>query len=179
MPDLISRLAQALTKDLPAALSIDWKTDYKGVVTGWCRLPDSAQLLDAAGAIAMQGGRLSTVTAYLAEKYRSRGRREIAYHFDLDGTTLTLTVELPLEKATVASLTPLFRNADWNEREFMELYDIEVVGHPDPRRLFIDESIEPAAFEHLIPYSTLINGASSKTLWEAVMKTKGQEKCDE
>jgi len=76
-------------------------------------------------------------------------------------------------------LTPLFRNADWNEREFMELYDIDVIGHPDPRRLFIDESIEPAAFERLIPYSTLINGASSKTLWEAVMSTKGQEKCNE
>ncbi len=116
------------------------------------------------------------MTAYLAQKYLVQGRREIAYHFDLDGTTLTLTIELPLEQAQVPSLTPLFRNADWNEREFMELYDIEVIGHPDPRRLFIDESIEPAVFDRLIPYSTLTNGAGSKTLWEAVMARNSEEK---
>jgi len=92
MPDLISRLNGALTKDLSVALRIDWKTDHKGVIIGWCRLPDSDLLLDVAGAIAMQGGRLSTVTAYLTERDRSQGRREIAYHFDLDGTTLTLTI---------------------------------------------------------------------------------------
>lgn len=175
MHDLISHLNEAFTKDLPVALKVNWKTDHKGVVTGWCRLPDSDQLLDVAETVARQGGRLSTVTAYLAEKYRSQGRREIAYHFDLEGTTFTLTIELPPENAAVTSLTPLFRNADWNERECMELYDINFIGHPDPRRLFIDESIEPAAFERLIPYSTLINGASSKTLWEAVLATNGVE----
>lgn len=169
MQDLNLQVTEALTRAVSASITIDWKCDYKGVKTGWCKLPESLLLLPAAEAIFHMEGRLSTVTAYLAERYRAQGRREIAYHFDLDGTTLTLTIELPLEKAQVPSLTPLFRNADWNEREFMELYDIEVIGHPDPRRLFIDETIEPAVFDRLIPYSTLINGASSTTLWEAVM----------
>ncbi len=175
MQKLIAHVEEALTQGVSASLRIDWRGDHKGVTTGWCRLPQSDQLLPAAKAIAELGGRLSTVTAYLAAKDRAQGRREIAYHFDLDGTTLTLTIELPLARAQVPSLTPLFRNADWNEREFMELYDIEVIGHPDPRRLFIDESIEPAVFERLIPYSTLINGASSTTLWEAVMARNSQE----
>ncbi len=175
MQDVISQVKEALDGALSPSVAIDWKCDFKGVKTGWCKLPESDQLLAAASAISTMGGRLSTVTAYLAEKYRKQGRREIAYHFDLDGTTLTLTIELPLEKARVASLTPLFRNADWNEREFMELYDIDVIGHPDPRRLFIDETIEPAVFDGLIPYSTLINGASSKTLWEAVMAQNSKE----
>ncbi len=178
MQDLNAQLNEALERALSASPTIDWKSDYKGVKTGWCKLPESAQLLAAAEVIARMGGRLSTVTAYLAEKYLVQGRREIAYHFDLDGTTLTLTIELPLEKAQVPSLTPLFRNADWNEREFMELYDIEVIGHPDPRRLFLDETIEPAVFERLIPYSTLTNGAGSQTLWEAVMARSAKEKSE-
>lgn len=176
MPDVNTQVQEALDRAVSGPVSIDWKKDFKGVQTGWCKLPESAQLLAAGAGIAEIGGRLSTVTAYLAQKYLVQGRREIAYHFDLDGTTLTLTIELPLDKAQVPSLTPLFRNADWNEREFMELYDIEVIGHPDPRRLFIDESIEPAVFDRLIPYSTLTNGAGSKTLWEAVMARNSEEK---
>ncbi|BCR03157.1 hydrogenase subunit CooU [Desulfuromonas versatilis] len=178
MQDLNVQVNEALERALSASLAIDWKSDHKGVKTGWCRLPESAQLLPAAEALSRLGGRLSTVTAYLAQRYRAEGRREIAYHFDLDGTTLTLTIDLPLEKAQVPSLTPLFRNADWNEREFMELYDIEVIGHPNPRRLFLDESIEPAVFDRLIPYSTLTNGAGSQTLWEAVMARSGKEKSE-
>jgi NADH:ubiquinone oxidoreductase subunit C len=96
---------------------------------------------------------------------------EIAYHFDLGGDTLTVLVYVPAG-GSVASLTPLFRTADWNERELMELYAIAVPGHPDPRRLFIDKSIDPAVFERLIPYSTLVNAASTDSLWKKIMNAK-------
>lgn len=97
---------------------------------------------------------------------------EMAYHFDLDGHTLTVRVFVP-QGGAVDSLTSLFRNADWTEREFMETYAIAVRGHPDPRRLFIDPAIEPAVLERLIPYSTLVNSASTKGLWEQIMSKKG------
>jgi NADH:ubiquinone oxidoreductase subunit C len=96
---------------------------------------------------------------------------EIAYHFDLGGDTLTLLVYVPTN-GSVASLTPLFRTADWNERELMELYAIAVRDHPDPRRLFIDKSIDPAVFERLIPFSTLVNAASTDSLWKTIMSMK-------
>lgn len=155
---------------------VEWRSDRKGVLTGWCRLNEAAHILPAAEAVAGLNGRLSTTTAYLTDSARKRGVREIAYHFDLDGTTLTVTIELPLEGARVPSLTRIFRNADWNERELMELYDIQVIDHPDPRRLFLDKSIEPAAFERLIPFSTFTNGAASKTLWNKVMTMNDTEK---
>lgn len=98
---------------------------------------------------------------------------ELAYHFDLDGATLTVQVFLPAGAAEVASLTPLFRNADWCERDFMENFSIRVEGHPDPRRLFLDPSIEPAALERLIPFSTLVNAASTKALWEKIISHQG------
>jgi NADH-quinone oxidoreductase subunit C len=139
------------------------------VLTGWCRLQEPEAILPAAQALASLQARLSMVTAYLSKAAKMGRARELAYHFDLDGSTLTVTVELPLSGARVPSLTPVFRNADWNEREFMELYDIQVTGHPSPGRLFLDPSIEPAAFERLIPYSTFSSGASSKALWDKVM----------
>ena len=96
---------------------------------------------------------------------------EIAYHFDIGGDTLTLLVYVPTG-GSVASLTRLFRTADWNERELMELYAIAVRDHPDPRRLFIDTSIDPAVFERLIPFSTLVNAASTDSLWKKIMSAK-------
>jgi NADH-quinone oxidoreductase subunit C len=150
-------------------VAVEWRRDPKGVTTGWCRLGEAAAILPAAQAVAGLSGRLSMVTACLSRSANAGKAREISYHFDLDGTTLTIALELPVEGARVPSLTPVFRNADWNEREFMELYEIQVTGHPDPRRLFLDPSIEPAAFERLIPYSTFSNGASGKALWEKVL----------
>ena len=169
MNELIGKVQGTLSRCIGEETVVEWRLGSKGVMTGWCRLREPAHILPAVEAVASLEGRLSTATAYLTNCAKQRGVREIAYHFDLDGTTLTLTIELPLVGAQVPSLTPVFRNADWNEREFMELYDIQVLGHPDPRRLFLDESIEPAAFERLIPYSTFTNGASSKALWDKVM----------
>lgn len=92
---------------------------------------------------------------------------ELAYHFDLGGDTLTVIAYVP-QGGEIDSLTPLFRTADWGEREMMELYSLVVRNHPDPRRLFIDPSIDPAVFERLIPFSTLSNAASTKELWEKI-----------
>jgi len=169
MSNLQIKVAAALSRGTGSEVPVQWNHDRKGVLTGWCQLRGPASILPAALALAGLEGRLSMVTAYLSAAAKLRGVRELAYHFDLDGTTLTLHLELPLLGARIPSITPVFRNADWNEREFMELYDIQVTGHPDPRRLFLDASIEPAAFERLIPYSTFSSGASSKALWDKVM----------
>ena len=55
----------------------------------------------------------------------------------------------------------------------MELYSVVVRDHPDPRRLFIDPGIEGAVLERLIPYSTLVNSATTKGLWEKILALKG------
>ncbi|WP_183344617.1 NADH-quinone oxidoreductase subunit C [Geomonas paludis] len=162
-------VAAALALAAGEETTVTWRRDRKGVVTGWCRLPSGEALLPAARAVAELNGRLAMVTPYLPERAREKGEREIAYHFDLDGATLTLTVILPLQWARVPSLTPIFRNCDWHERELMELYDVQVVGHPDPRRLFLDHTLPNAPFERLVPYSTFTNAATGKALWDKVL----------
>ena len=75
---------------------------------------------------------------------------EIDYHFDLSGDTLTVIAYVPAG-GSIASLTPYFRPADWPEREIMEMYSIAIPDHPDPRRLFIDPSIDTAVLETADP----------------------------
>ncbi|MCF8480384.1 MAG: NADH-quinone oxidoreductase subunit C [Rhodospirillum sp.] len=92
---------------------------------------------------------------------------EIIYHFAVQGDIVNLIVHVP-QSGSLPSLTPLFRTADWPEREIMELYGMVFSGHPNPRRLFLDKSIDPAVLERLIPFSTLANAASTQELWSKV-----------
>ena len=178
----------------PAGTQYRQGDDAKGVTTAWCTLASSADLLPVATHLKTLGARLSTLTvfqpkaadvppaqegeapppfpAFFGGAPQDGKTYEIAYHFDLDGDTLTVVVHVPAG-AEVDSLTPLYRAADWPEREAMEMYALVVRGHPNPQRLFLDPSIEAAAFERLIPYSTLVNSAASKSLWEKIMAQTG------
>lgn len=174
MSDDIKRLKSSLRNMLEGRYSMKVRINDKGVYTLWCKLGIPKDILVTAQIVKELGGRLSTVTAYQLKQNLPSDEHEIAYHFDIDGATLTATVQLVGDNRAISSLTPIFRNADWNEREFMELYNIEVEGHPNPKRLFIDESINPAVLQHYIPYSAMVNAASTKTLWENIMDKRGQ-----
>ncbi|MBZ4021532.1 proton-conducting membrane transporter [Rhodobacter sp. TJ_12] len=135
-------------------------------LSGWLTLETADDLTAVATALKTLGARLSMATAMAASE-RGAGR-VIAWHFDIDGSTVTVKLTVP-EGGTVASLVPLFRNADWHEREFMELYDIAVTGRSDNRRLFLDESVSGQVMDRLIPLSVLSNAASTNMLFEKLI----------
>jgi hypothetical protein len=195
--DIETRLAAAA----PTGIRFEKVTDAHGTVVGWVELANRAELLAVGGLLEGLGARLSMTTASQPtapepeEEEESEGDAdeakaekapaltfggtpmdgtsyELAYHFDIGGDTLTVIAHVP-QGGEIDSLTPLFRTADWGEREMMELYSLHVRNHPDPRRLFIDQTIDPAVFERLIPFSTLVNAASTKGLWEKVLNKKG------
>lgn len=162
---------QTLDSAMSKAIAPDcvyWSKDLYGNAYGWLRLEQAELLAKAAPALAAAGARLCTITAYRADKFARIDGREIAYHFDLDGIVITVTVVLDEADSSVPSITRWFLNADWNEREFMELYDIKVTGHPNPRRLFLDNELDKDQLDRLVPLSTMMNGACTKTLWEKV-----------
>ena len=188
--DIEARLAEAA----PAGIQYRAGPDDKGVITAWCTLANSDNLLSVGLLLKRMGARLSTITVYqpkaVAVAKPKEGEEpappptflggtpqdgktyEIDYHFDIDGDTLTVVAHVAAG-GSIDSLTPLYRAADWPERELMELYALVVRDHPNPQRLFIDPSIDNAVFERLIPYSTLVNSAASKSIWEKIMAQTG------
>jgi NADH:ubiquinone oxidoreductase subunit C len=189
--DIETRLAEAA----PAGIQYRAITDDKGVATAWCTLANSDNLLSVGLLLKRMGARLSTVTVFQPKAPPAPPKPkegevppppvtffggvvndgkayEVDYHFDIDGDTLTVTAHVA-PGGSIDSLTPLYRAADWPERELMELYALVVRDHPNPQRLFIDPSIDNAVFERLIPYSTLVNSAASKSIWEKIMAQTG------
>jgi NADH:ubiquinone oxidoreductase subunit C len=185
-----SRLAAAA----PAGIAFRQTANAKKVVTAWCVLASKDEIFAAASLLRDEGARLSTITVLQPKAVEAPAATEgepapaaptfaggaamdgksyeINYHFDLDGATLTLTAHVPAG-GEIDSLTPLYRAADWPEREAMEIYALVVRNHPNPTRLFLDPAIDGAVLERLIPYSTLVNSAASKGLWEKIMAQTG------
>lgn len=195
MSKLPENLETRLVSTAPVGLQFSRKTDAKGVTTAWCRLASKDDLLPVAAFLKTAGARLSTITILQPKAPPAPAPKEgetpepptffggvandgktfeISYHFDIDGDTLTVVVYIPYGGA-VSSLTPLFRCADWPERELMELYSVVVQDHPDPRRLFIDPAIDGAVLERLIPFSALANAATTKGLWEQILAQTGSK----
>jgi NADH-quinone oxidoreductase subunit C len=50
-----------------------------------------------------------------------------------------LKVQLDRETPVVPSLVPLYKAADWHEREAYDMYGIVYTDHPDLRRILLPE----------------------------------------
>ena len=98
----------------------------------------------------------------------------LAYHFDVHGYTVTVTVPLDPAENSVPTITPWFRNADWNEREFAELLDVHVDGNTNPKRLFLDPEIDEGILNEVIPLTIMMNGACTKDMWERIMEVNAE-----
>lgn len=63
------------------------------------------------------------------------------YVFSLDSlkTYLLIRVRLDAEKPRVKSITPIVKGANWGEREVRDLLNVNILNHPDPRRLILPD----------------------------------------
>jgi len=52
---------------------------------------------------------------------------------------LALKVIVPKAKPELPSVTPIYRAAQWHEREAAEMYGITFTGHPDPRNILLPD----------------------------------------
>ncbi|MFN3850222.1 MAG: NADH-quinone oxidoreductase subunit C [Spirosomataceae bacterium] len=73
------------------------------------------------------------------------GTVEVIYNFTSIPYQHDFTLKVEVERGDleknilpkVPSLTPIWRTADWHEREAYDLVGIEFVGHPDLRRILL------------------------------------------
>jgi NADH-quinone oxidoreductase subunit C len=81
-----------------------------------------------------------TAVDYLGRKPRF----EVVYHFLSLPFNHRLRVKLQLDDLypTVKSLTPLWKTANWLERECFDLYGIRFEGHPNLQRILLYEGFE-------------------------------------
>jgi NADH-quinone oxidoreductase subunit C len=81
-----------------------------------------------------------TCVDYLGEEPRF----EMVYHlFSLSSNRrLRIKARLREKDLKIASLTPLWKNANWLEREVYDLFGVEFIGHPDLRRIFMYDGFE-------------------------------------
>lgn len=69
---------------------------------------------------------------------------EMVYHlFSLSGNLrLRIKIRIPEKDPVIDSLTEIWRNANWLERELFDMFGIRFKGHPDLRRLFMYDGFE-------------------------------------
>jgi len=146
---IISEIKERLDKD-----KYDLKDEYDlyGNIQIWLKLYDRKDILHIAQLVKDFGGRCVIISAYKKDDHHV-----LVYHLDIDG--ILLNVEVELFDNTVDSITPVLKSADWTEREFKEMFGIKLINHPNPKRLFLDESIAEGILGEYMPLSQAMNGA--------------------
>jgi NADH-quinone oxidoreductase subunit C len=85
------------------------------------------------------------LTDLTAVDYLGREPRfEVVYHFYSLPKNQRIRVKVPLSEnhLEIASLTPLWKTANWLERECAEFYGVKFLGHPDPRHLLLYDEFQ-------------------------------------
>ena len=72
------------------------------------------------------------------------GRLELVYHLYSLSRNVRLRLKASLSAAdpVAETLTGLWKNADWLEREVFDMFGVRFTGHPDLRRLLTYEDFE-------------------------------------
>lgn len=81
-----------------------------------------------------------TAVDYLGRKPRF----DVVYHLLSIPFKRRLRIKVRVEDSepTVDSLTPLWGNANWLEREVWDMYGIRFIGHPDLKRILLYEEFQ-------------------------------------
>ncbi|NLG99422.1 MAG: NADH-quinone oxidoreductase subunit D [Chloroflexi bacterium] len=76
--------------------------------------------------------------------YIEEGKFEIVYHLakTTGGPGVVFKVKIPRDKPEVASITPIYRAAEFQEREVYDLFGVRFKNHPDLRRILTWEGFE-------------------------------------
>lgn len=86
--------------------------------------------------------RLSSVTA--VDRHPAEPRFEVVYHLHsiARNERLRLRCRLSSAETEIDSVTPVWRTANWYEREVFDLFGISFRGHPDLRRIMMPDDWE-------------------------------------
>ena len=100
------------------------------------------QIVAAAGALRDQHG-FGMLAALSAVDYwpQRQPRFHAMYQFKNIPQKLRLEVRVPLDgdEPELASISEIFPNANWHERELWDMFGLHITNHPDLRRILMPE----------------------------------------
>jgi NADH-quinone oxidoreductase subunit C len=103
-----------------------------------------AQILEALHRIKGTLGfnRLSTITG--VDRFPVEPRFEVVYHVQSMATRQRLRIKARVsgENPEIESACPVYRAANWYEREVFDLFGIRFLNHPDLKRIMLPEDFE-------------------------------------
>jgi NADH-quinone oxidoreductase subunit C len=78
------------------------------------------------------------------DRFTSEDRFEVIYNMMSlrDQERLFVKTRLPEENPTLPSVSDIWTNANWHEREAYDMFGISFENHPDMRRIFMPEDFE-------------------------------------
>jgi len=106
---------------------------------------DKGALLQIAAFLRDGPGKFSMLLDLTCVDYAGEEPRfEMVYHLFslLRNQRLRVKTRLSESDLRISSLTSLWKNADWLEREVYDLFGVHFEGHPDLRRLFMYDGFE-------------------------------------
>ena len=89
--------------------------------------------------------RMDYLANLTAVDYPSEQRMDVVYHLysmEKKHGPIALKVKLPRQQPVIASVTPIWRGAEFQEREVYDLYGVTFEGHPDLRRILMWDGFE-------------------------------------
>ncbi len=135
LPEIVSALRQEFGEDV---LEV---REYAGEQTVYVRrerIADVCRYLKEIQAFAY----LSDLGG--VDRFTDEARFEVFYNlvsFE-QRKRIRLTVRLDEDDLLIPTITPVFRSANWNEREVYDMLGIRFEGHPDLRRMYMPEDFE-------------------------------------
>jgi NADH-quinone oxidoreductase subunit C len=160
-PELAREIARFLRDS--AELRFDFLSNVTGV--DWPE-KEITEKVKVTKAVEKEVDGVRTTVDETVEETRKRiepGCLEVVYHlFSVEKRTGPLTIRMKtlnrMDHVELPSLTPVWRAAEFQEREVFDLYGVKFTGHPDLRRLLMWDSfkdhpmrrdyVEPDDFEY-------------------------------
>jgi NADH-quinone oxidoreductase subunit C len=113
--------------------------EFRGEIS--LEITDSEKIADLCGFAKKQLGFDYLVDISSVDNYGEDPRWTVVYHIRaiVNGNEIRLKTHVSEEKSELPSVLPVWRTANWHEREIYDMMGIRFSGHPDLRRILMWE----------------------------------------
>ena len=113
--------------------------EFRGEIT--VSLADAEQILPVCEFAKKEMGFNYLVDISSIDNYGDQPRWTVVYHLRaiVNGVEIRIKTDVNEEKSELPSVLPVWRTANWHEREIYDMMGIRFSGHPDLRRILMWE----------------------------------------